>query len=146
VRPTGKPLRGRRDTTFASWCLLVVALGARWVASLRPMTDDGERGRRTAPVRCHRDRLPADRGLTPTQLADRTGLSVVNLSVVSNDRPRAVRFSTATAICDALDCQPRSRCTRRRTPPAPDRAAFPTILVPPDPPVPGIGASRLPET
>ena len=44
--------------------------------------------------------------MTLTDLAERVGVSVVNLSVLKNDRARAVRFSTLTAICDALDCQP----------------------------------------
>jgi len=57
-------------------------------------------------VTCHLDRLLADRGMTLTELADRVGVSVVNLSVLKNDRARAVRFSTLTAICDVLDCQP----------------------------------------
>ena len=57
-------------------------------------------------VSCHLDRLLADRGMTLTELADRVGVSVVNLSVLKNDRARAVRFSTLTAICDVLACQP----------------------------------------
>lgn len=57
-------------------------------------------------VRCHLDRLLGERGMTLTELADRVGVSVVNLSVLKNDRARAVRFSTLTAICDVLDCQP----------------------------------------
>jgi putative transcriptional regulator len=57
-------------------------------------------------VLCHLDRLLAERGMTLTELSDRVGLSVVNLSVMKNDRARAVRFSTLTAICDVLDCQP----------------------------------------
>ena len=60
----------------------------------------------THRVTCHLDRLLADRGMTLTELADRVGVTVVNLSVLKNDRARAVRFSTLTAICDALDCQP----------------------------------------
>ena len=60
----------------------------------------------THRVTCHLDRLLADRQLTLTELADRVGVTVVNLSVLKNDRARAVRFSTLTAICDALDCQP----------------------------------------
>ncbi|MCI3921798.1 helix-turn-helix domain-containing protein [Paenibacillus sp. TRM 82003] len=39
-------------------------------------------------------------------LAQRAGVTVVNLSVLKNDRARAVRFSTLTAVCDALQCQP----------------------------------------
>lgn len=44
--------------------------------------------------------------MTLVELSDRVGVSVVNLSVLKNDRARAVRFSTMTALCDALDCQP----------------------------------------
>ena len=44
--------------------------------------------------------------MTLTELADRVGVSVVNLSVLKNDRARAVRFTTLTAICDVLECQP----------------------------------------
>ncbi len=55
---------------------------------------------------CHLDRLLDDRGLTLTELAERVGVTVVNLSVLKNDRARAVRFSTLTAVCDALRCQP----------------------------------------
>ena len=57
-------------------------------------------------VTCHLDQLLADRQMTLTELAERVGVTVVNLSVLKNDRARAVRFSTLTAICDALDCQP----------------------------------------
>ena len=57
-------------------------------------------------VTCHHDTLLAARGLTLTELAQRAGVTVVNLSVLKNDRARAIRFSTLTAICDALDCQP----------------------------------------
>ena len=44
--------------------------------------------------------------MTLAQLAERVGVSVVNLSILKNDRARAVRFSTLTALCDVLDCQP----------------------------------------
>jgi putative transcriptional regulator len=65
-------------------------------------SEDGESHR----VVCHLDRLLSERGMTLTQLAAIAGVSVVNLSVLKNDRARAVRFSTLTAICDALGCQP----------------------------------------
>ncbi len=55
-------------------------------------------------VTCHLDRLLAERRMTLTELADRVGVTVVNLSVLKNDRARAVRFSTLTAICDVLGC------------------------------------------
>jgi putative transcriptional regulator len=54
----------------------------------------------------HLDRVLADRGMTLTELAERAGVTVVNLSVLKNGRARAVRFSTLSAICDVLGCQP----------------------------------------
>ena len=57
-------------------------------------------------VEVHLDKLLADRGMTLTGLAERAGISVVNLSVLKNGRARAVRFSTLTAVCRVLDCQP----------------------------------------
>lgn len=42
--------------------------------------------------------------MTLTELASLVGVTVVNLSVLKNDRARAIRFSTLTAICKALDC------------------------------------------
>jgi putative transcriptional regulator len=57
-------------------------------------------------VEMHLDRLLADRGLTLTELADKVGITLANLSVLKNGRARAIRFSTLTALCEALDCQP----------------------------------------
>ncbi|WP_420175437.1 helix-turn-helix domain-containing protein [Luteococcus sp. OSA5] len=57
-------------------------------------------------VVCHIDELLAARGMTLTELAERVGLSVVNLSILKNNRAKAVRFTTLTAICDALECTP----------------------------------------
>jgi putative transcriptional regulator len=57
-------------------------------------------------VHCHLDKLLAERGMTLTQLAERAGVTIVNLSILKNNRARAVRFSTLTQLCDALDCQP----------------------------------------
>jgi putative transcriptional regulator len=52
------------------------------------------------------DRLLEERGMTLTELAERVDVTVVNLSILKNGRARAVRFSTLTALCEALDCQP----------------------------------------
>lgn len=57
-------------------------------------------------VTCHLDELLADRRMTLKDLAERVGVTVVNLSVLKNDRAKAVRFSTLTALCDVLRCQP----------------------------------------
>lgn len=57
-------------------------------------------------IRFHLDQLLEERGMTLTELADQVGVTLVNLSVLKNDRARAIRFSTLEALCDALDCQP----------------------------------------
>jgi putative transcriptional regulator len=54
----------------------------------------------------HLDRLLEERNMTLTELAQRVDITIVNLSILKNGRARAVRFSTLTAICEALDCQP----------------------------------------
>ena len=56
-------------------------------------------------VACHLDRLLEERGMTLAALADAVGVTVVNLSVLKNNRAKAVRFSTITAICDVLQCE-----------------------------------------
>jgi putative transcriptional regulator len=57
-------------------------------------------------VQIHLDRLLQERGMTLTELATRVDLTIVNLSILKNGRARAIRFSTLTALCDALGCQP----------------------------------------
>ena len=54
----------------------------------------------------HLDRLLEERGMTLTELAERVDVTVVNLSILKNGRARAVRFSTLTALCQVLNCQP----------------------------------------
>lgn len=64
-----------------------------------PPQDDAGR------VHCRLDELLAARGMTLARLAELVGVTVVNLSVLKNDRAKAIRFSTLTAICDVLGCQ-----------------------------------------
>lgn len=52
------------------------------------------------------DVLLAERGMTLAELSRQVGVSQVNLSVLKNGHARAIRFSTLTAICDALGCTP----------------------------------------
>ena len=52
------------------------------------------------------DAVMADRGIGLTELADRVGITPANLSILKNNRARAVRFSTLDAICRVLNCQP----------------------------------------
>ena len=56
-------------------------------------------------IHCRLDELLAARGMTLTELSKRVGVSLANLSVLKNDRAKAIRFSTLTAICQTLDCQ-----------------------------------------
>ena len=57
-------------------------------------------------VVCRLDELLEARGMTLTALADEVGVTVVNLSILKNQRAKAIRFSTLTALCDVLGCQP----------------------------------------
>jgi putative transcriptional regulator len=54
----------------------------------------------------HLDDLLAARGMTLTELSERVGVTIVNLSILKNGRARAIRFSTLTKLCEVLDCQP----------------------------------------
>jgi putative transcriptional regulator len=57
-------------------------------------------------IEIHLDKLLADRGMTLTQLSEEVGVTIVNLSILKNGRAKAIRFSTLTALCEVLDCQP----------------------------------------
>ena len=57
-------------------------------------------------IAIHLDKLLAERGMTLTELSERVGVSVVNLSILKNGHARVIRFSTLTRLCEALDCQP----------------------------------------
>ena len=52
------------------------------------------------------DRMMADRKISLNELAEKVGISNVNLSKLKNNRVTAIRFSTLEAICEVLDCQP----------------------------------------
>ncbi len=52
------------------------------------------------------DRVMADRKMSLKELADRVGISNVNLSKLKTGKVCAIRFSTLCAICEVLDCQP----------------------------------------
>jgi len=56
-------------------------------------------------VHCRLTELLAERAMTVVQLSELVDVSVVNLSVLKNDRARAIRYSTLRAICEALDCE-----------------------------------------
>lgn len=52
------------------------------------------------------DVMLARRKMSVTELADRVGITLANISILKNGRAKAVRFETLNAICRALDCQP----------------------------------------
>ena len=58
------------------------------------------------PIAVKLDDLLHDRRMTLTELADRIGMALANLSILKTGKARAIRFSTLDAICDALSCQP----------------------------------------
>ena len=52
------------------------------------------------------DVMMAKRNISLTDLSDKVGITIANLSILKNNHARAIRFSTLDAICRALDCQP----------------------------------------
>jgi putative transcriptional regulator len=64
----------------------------------------------------HLDKLLAARGMTLTELSEQVGVTIVNLSILKNGRAKAIRFSTLTRLCEALDCQPGDLMTWRKEP------------------------------
>jgi putative transcriptional regulator len=58
------------------------------------------------PIRVSLDRVLLERRMSLTELADRVGVTIANLSILKTSKARAVRFSTLSALCRELDCQP----------------------------------------
>ena len=57
-------------------------------------------------IRVRLDYLLLDKGMTLTELAEKTGLALNNLSILKTNKARAIRFSTLNAVCAALGCTP----------------------------------------
>jgi putative transcriptional regulator len=57
-------------------------------------------------IRINLDVMLAKRKMSVTELAERVGITMANLSILKNEKAKAIRFSTLDAICKALDCQP----------------------------------------
>ena len=58
------------------------------------------------PVHVRLDDLLHDRRMTLTELAERVGMTLANLSILKTGKAKAIRFSTLEAICRELQCQP----------------------------------------
>ena len=56
-------------------------------------------------IRIHLDVVMAQRGVSLNELSDRVGITLANLSVLKNNKAKAIRFSTLDAICKALNCR-----------------------------------------
>jgi putative transcriptional regulator len=57
-------------------------------------------------IRINLDVMMAKRKMSLTELAEKVGITMANLSVLKTEKARAIRFSTLEAICKVLDCQP----------------------------------------
>ena len=57
-------------------------------------------------IRIDLDVMMARRKISLSELSDRVGITLANLSILKNNKAKAIRFSTLEALCAALDCQP----------------------------------------
>ncbi|KRA66007.1 Cro/Cl family transcriptional regulator [Caulobacter sp. Root655] len=57
-------------------------------------------------IRVQLDRVLLERRMSLTELSDRVGVTIANLSILKTGKARAVRFSTLDALCRELECQP----------------------------------------
>ena len=57
-------------------------------------------------IKINIDIMLAKRKMSVTELTEKVGITMANLSILKNEKAKAIRFSTLEAICKALDCQP----------------------------------------
>lgn len=57
-------------------------------------------------IKLNLDKVMADRRISLTELADKVGITLANLSILKTGKAKAVRFSTLNALCHKLNCQP----------------------------------------
>lgn len=58
------------------------------------------------PIRVNLDRVLLDRRMSLTELSEKVGVTIANLSILKTGKAKAVRFSTLDALCRTLECQP----------------------------------------
>lgn len=58
------------------------------------------------PIYVNLDIMMAKRKISLNELSERVGVTPANLSILKNDKAKAIRFTTLEAICEVLDCQP----------------------------------------
>lgn len=80
---------------------------ARWQAPAHMMSTQHKVPKPSAVgIMVNLDRVMLDRRMSLTELSEKTGITMANLSVLKTRKARLVRFSTLDAICTALACQP----------------------------------------
>lgn len=57
-------------------------------------------------IRVNLDVMLAKRKMSVTELAEKVGITMANISILKNGKAKAIRFSTLEGICEALECQP----------------------------------------
>ena len=57
-------------------------------------------------IKINLDLMMVRRGISLTELSEKVGITLANLSILKNNKAKALRFSTLEALCKALDCQP----------------------------------------
>lgn len=58
------------------------------------------------PIKLHLNRIMTEKKVTLNDLSARVGITLSNLSIIKNQKSKAIRLSTLEALCKALDCQP----------------------------------------
>lgn len=58
-------------------------------------------------IKVHIDRMLVEREMSVTELSERVGITMANISILKNGKAKAIRFSTLEALCKALDYQPK---------------------------------------
>lgn len=58
------------------------------------------------PIKVNLDLMLVKRNMSLTELSEKVGVTISNLSILKTGKAKAIRFSTLEAICEALDCQP----------------------------------------
>ncbi len=72
------------------------------------------------PIVVNLDVIMAKRKMSSGELAERIGITPANLSILKNNKAKAIRFSTLEKICEALDCQPSDLLEYVKEPSTPD--------------------------
>uniref|UniRef100_UPI0034D4FB01 helix-turn-helix domain-containing protein n=1 Tax=Escherichia coli TaxID=562 RepID=UPI0034D4FB01 len=57
-------------------------------------------------IKVHIDRMLVEREMSVTELSEKVGITMANISILKNGKAKAIRFSTLEEICKVLDCQP----------------------------------------